>query len=343
LRIEGAHLHNLRDVDMDIPLGKLVCVTGVSGAGKSTLVHHVLYRAVREAIAGEGRAPEGGPYRRLLGAEQLARARRVDSSPIGKTPRSVPATYLKIWDPIRRALAQTQEARARGYGPGRFSFNVKSGRCPACDGMGEITVEMSFLPNVRVPCERCRGARYAPETLEIRWRGRNAAELLASTFEEAATIFENFPQVAPKVALMNDVGLGYLSLGQPSPTLSGGEAQRLKLVTELGKPGRDGPTLYVLDEPTIGLHGEDVDRLVEVLRRLVDRGDTVLVIEHHLELIAQADHVVDMGPEGGEAGGRIVALGSPAQVARAHRKSLTGRALRDLCNNPAAARARARP
>jgi excinuclease ABC subunit A len=288
---------------------------------------------VRAAHAGGRRG--GAPYRSLRGAQHVSRVREVDSTPIGRTPRSVPATFLGIWDAVRKALAQTPEAIARGYGPGRFSFNVAAGRCDACNGMGEITVEMSFLPNVRVPCERCYGARFAPETLEIAWRGRHAADLLGLTFEEALGVFGAFPQIAPKVTLMNDVGLGYLSLGQPSPTLSGGEAQRLKLVAELARKGRDGPTLYVLDEPTIGLHGEDVDLLMEVFRRLVERGDTVILIEHHLEMIALADHVIDLGPEGGEHGGRIVASGPPAAIARQRRQSLTGRALYEMtCNNP---------
>ncbi len=335
LRVRGATLHNLKGVDVDIPLGRLTCVTGVSGAGKSTLVHRVIHEGLRDALRnGHAGGTSRGPFKRITGTKHLARTRDVDSTPVGKTPRSVPATYLKIWDPIRKALAMTDEARARGYGPGRFSFNVKSGRCATCEGRGEIIVEMSFLPNVRVPCDRCRGARFAVETLDIRWRGRNAADVLALTFEEAKDVFASFPQIAPKVELMNDVGLEYLSLGQPSPTLSGGEAQRLKLVTELGQTSRDGPTLYVLDEPTIGLHGEDVDRLTAVLRRLVERGDTVLVIEHHLEFIAQADHVIDLGPEGGEGGGRVVAAGTPAAVARAKARSLTGRALAEMCNNP---------
>jgi len=330
LRIEGARLHNLKSVDVEFPLGRLVCVTGVSGAGKSTLVHGVLERGVREHLAGEVSPAGARPYRRLRGVEHLERVRVVDSTPIGKTPRSVPATYLGIWDVLRKALALVPEARARGYGPGRFSFNVAGGRCDACSGMGETTVEMSFLPNVRVPCDRCGGARFSAETLEIAWQGRHAANLLELTFEEAAQVLADFPKIAPRATLMNDVGLEYLTLGQPSPTLSGGEAQRLKLVTELGRGGRDGPTLYLLDEPTIGLHGEDVDRLLEVFRRLVERGDTVVLIEHHLELIAQADHVIDLGPEGGAGGGRVVAVGTPAAVARKRSASLTGRALAAL-------------
>jgi excinuclease ABC subunit A len=328
LAVEGARLHNLRGIDARVPLGRLVAVTGVSGSGKSTLVREVLFEGVSSALRGV--EPADAPWTRIAGAEHFARALEVDSTPVGKTPRSVPATYLGIWDVIRSALAGTREARARGYGPGRFSFNVKAGRCPACEGRGRITVEMSFLPDVETPCERCGGARFEEETLQVTWQGRSAAGLLGLTFAEAAGVFDAFPRIAPLVRLMNDVGLGYLTLGQPSTTLSGGEAQRLKLVTELGRSGKEGRTLYVLDEPTTGLHGEDVDRLLDVLRRLVGRGDTVVVIEHHLELVARADHVLDLGPEGGAGGGRVVAEGTPAEVAAAWRESHTGRALRDL-------------
>ncbi len=325
LEVLGARLHNLDDLDVAFPLGRLVAVTGVSGSGKSTLVREVLYAGVRHRLDGDrGRF---ATCREIRGVAHLGRALEVDATPVGKTPRSVPATYLGIWDEIRRALARTREARARGYGPGRFSFNVKQGRCPECEGKGRITVEMSFLPDVEVPCERCRGRRFDEETLEVTWRGHHAAALLDLTFAEAAEVFRDFPRVAPFVELMNEVGLGYLTLGQPSTTLSGGEAQRLKLVTELGRTTRAGATLYVLDEPTIGLHGEDVDRLLRVLRRLVDRGDTVVVIEHDLDLVAQVDHVIDLGPEGGERGGRVVAAGTPRQIARARRASHTGRAL----------------
>jgi excinuclease ABC subunit A len=333
LVVEGARLHNLQDLDVRIPLGRLVAVTGVSGSGKSTLVRDVVYEEVLARLSG-GKG-DRGRCRRLSGLEPLARALEVDATPVGQTPRSVPATYLGIWDEIRKALALTHEARARGYGPSRFSFNVKEGRCPDCQGRGTITVEMSFLPDVDVPCERCEGRRFTDETLEVTWKGLDASQLLALTFAEANDLFRDFPKVAPFVALMNDVGLDYLTLGQPSTTLSGGEAQRLKLVTELGRPAREGSTLYVLDEPTTGLHAEDVDRLIAVLRRLVDRGDTVLVIEHHLGLIAGADHVIDLGPEGGEAGGRVVAQGSPKDVARAWRRSHTGQALRALAGAPA--------
>ncbi len=333
LKIAGVKRHNLRGVDAAFPLERLVAVTGVSGAGKSTLVLDVLHDAVRSKLLDKP-VPDK-PFRRLSGAQHLTRVQTVDATPVGKTPRSVPATYLKIWDHVRKALAGTEDARTRGYGPGRFSFNVKGGRCATCDGMGEITVEMSFLPNVRVPCEACDGARFGAETLEITWRGRHAAGLLDLTFEEALDVFGEMPRIEPAVRLMNEIGLGYLTLGQPSPTLSGGEAQRLKLVAELARGSRSGSTLYLLDEPTIGLHGEDVDRLLDVLRRLVERGNTVLVVEHHLEFIAQCDHVIDLGPDGGDAGGEIVVAGSPRDVARAWRRSATGRALREMARGAA--------
>ena len=327
LEIEGARRHNLAGIDVRLPLGRLVAVTGVSGSGKSTLVRDVVYGAVRHVLAGDRGRPQHCAA--IRGARHLGRALEVDATPIGKTPRSVPATYLSIWDEVRKALARTTEARTRGYGPGRFSFNVKEGRCPACDGRGRIKIEMSFLPDVEVPCETCGGRRFTDETLEVTWRGHSAADLLEMTFEEAADLFRDFPRIAPFAELMRDVGLGYLQLGQPSTTLSGGEAQRLKLVTELGRPSRGEPALYVLDEPTTGLHGEDVDRLLTVLRRFVERGDTVLVIEHDLDFIARCDHVIDLGPEGGDEGGRVVAQGTPRQVARAARRSHTGRALAD--------------
>jgi excinuclease ABC subunit A len=335
--VERAHAHNLKDVTVAFPLGRLTAVTGVSGSGKSTLVRDVLYEGLRRALRGESgaAAPEGA--RAIRGVEKVERVLEVDQTPVGRTPRSVPATYLGVWDDLRAAFSRTPEARARGYGPGRFSFNVKGGRCEACEGQGEITVEMSFLPDVHVRCEACRGSRFTAETNEVRWHGLSPSETLALTFSEAAKVFASFPRVAPFLALMDDVGLGYLTLGQPATTLSGGEAQRLKLVTELGKGGKEGRTLYVLDEPTTGLHGEDVDRLVAVLRRFVDRGDTVVVIEHCLPVIASADHVVDLGPEGGEGGGRVVAEGPPAAVAAAWRSSHTGEALRRYFGGAASA------
>jgi excinuclease ABC subunit A len=326
LVVEGATEHNLKDLTVAFPLGRLTAVTGVSGSGKSTLVRDVLFEGVRRELGVTGASP--GSLRALRGAKAIERALEVDQTPVGRTPRSVPATYLGVWDHLRSAFAKTPEARARGWKPGRFSFNVPGGRCEACEGQGRVTVEMSFLPDVAVPCDACGGRRFTAETEEARWAGMSPSQVLGLTFSEAARAFGAFPAVAPFLTLMEDVGLGYLALGQPATTLSGGEAQRLKLVTELGKGGREGVTLYVLDEPTTGLHGEDVDRLVAVLRRLVDRGDTVVVIEHHLGVIASADHVIDLGPGGGDDGGRVVAEGPPSRVAAARRASATGEALR---------------
>ena len=331
LRMRGARRNNLRNVAAEFPVGCLTAVTGVSGAGKTSLVHGELVPAVRSMLK-QTRVRTTATLDGLDGIERLV---EVDAAPVGKTPRSVPATYLKIWTQIRSVLSMTQEARARGYGPGRFSFNVKAGRCPACEGRGEITVEMSFLPDVRVPCERCEGARFGPETLEILWKGRSAADLLALTFEEAIDVFADQPKIAPAVNRMHEVGLGYLTLGQPTPTLSGGEAQRLKLVSELGRTTSAATTLYVLDEPTIGLHEEDVDRLLGALHGLVDGGATVVVIEHDLGFVARCDHVIDLGPGAGRDGGRIVASGTPQAVKRVSR-SATGRALRTFLGKPSA-------
>ena len=326
----GVSKHNLKSIDVSIPLERLVCVTGVSGAGKSTLVHQVIVPALKNALKRKTKGRTKGPFRSMTGYASLGRVVEVDSAPIGKTPRSVPATYLGMWTPIRKALALTPEARVRGYGPGRFSFNTRDGRCPECDGMGERRIEMSFLPGVRVPCEACAGLRFDPETLDIRWKGRNAGELLAMSFEEATTFFDGMAAIRSYATWMNDLGMGYLALGQPSPTLSGGEAQRVKLVSELGSNTTSATTLYVLDEPTIGLHGEDVDRLYAGLRRLVECGHTVIVIEHNLELIAMADHVIDLGPEGGDGGGMVVAEGTPHVVSRVTMNSHTAKALRGL-------------
>ncbi len=330
IKLSGVTLHNLKCVNVEIPLNRFVCVTGVSGAGKSTLMHRVLVPALNIALNKKTKRKPTGPFRSISGYGALTRVVEVDSAPIGKTPRSVPATYLGMWTPIRKALALTPEARVRGYGPGRFSFNTREGRCPECDGMGERRIEMSFLPGVRVPCETCEGLRFDPETLDIRWKGRNAGELLAMSFEEATSFYEGMASIRSYANWMHELGMGYLALGQPSPTLSGGEAQRVKLVSELGKESTSGATLYVLDEPTIGLHGEDVDRLVAGLRKLVERGHTVVVIEHNLELIATADHVIDLGPEGGDGGGRVVACGTPKDVSRVKKDSHTAKALRGL-------------
>ncbi len=336
LRIRGAALHNLKRLDVRIPLGRLVCVTGVSGSGKSTLVREVLYENLRRVLQRPSqmiwRGCDG-----IEGWEMVRRVLEVDQTPIGKTPRSCPATYVGLWDGIRRLFAETPEARMRGYRPGRFSFNVKGGRCEECEGQGVKRIEMSFLPDVTVPCEVCNGARFGPETLTVRLHGRTVAEVLAMSVEEAAEEFASVSEIARPLNLMRDLGLGYLRLGQASPTLSGGEAQRLKLVAELAggtgiaRKGRftEGGTLYVLDEPTVGLHMADAERLWRALHRLVDAGHTVVLIEHHLDLIAEADWVIDLGPEGGEAGGGIVAEGPP-EVIMGVAVSATGQALRQM-------------
>jgi len=324
LVVRGVTEHNLRGVDLSVPLGRLVAVTGVSGSGKSTLTRDVLLRATRKALDLESAAP--GAFRAIEGVQHLKRAIEVDQSPIGRTPRSVPATYVGVWDELRRLLAATPEARAAGYTASRFSFNVAEGRCPACGGNGALTVEMSFMPEVLVPCDTCRGARFTEETLRAKLHGLDASQLLQLDIAEAAEKLHAFPKVAAPLRTLTELGLGYLKLGQPSNTLSGGEAQRLKLVAELGTAA-GGPTLYVMDEPTTGLHREDVRRLLALLDRLVERGDTVVVIEHHPDVIVAADWVVDLGPEGGAGGGQLVAEGTPEDVARVE-ASHTGAVIR---------------
>jgi len=321
--VRGARRNNLKSVDVDVPLGGLVCVTGVSGSGKSSLVNQVLLPAVRRELGGT--REKVGAHDRVIGLSQIDRVIEVDQSPIGRTPRSNPATYVGAFDFIRQLFARTPAAKIAGYAPGRFSFNVKGGRCEACEGQGVKRIEMHFLPDVFVTCEVCRGTRYNRETLEVTYRGRSIADVLGMTVEEALEFFENFEKVSRLLAALSDVGLGYLELGQSSTTLSGGEAQRVKLASELGKRPT-GHTLYVLDEPTTGLHFADVARLLDVLARLVDAGNTVVVIEHNLEVIKCADWLIDLGPEGGAHGGELVAAGPPEAVLRAS-ASHTGRAL----------------
>jgi excinuclease ABC subunit A len=347
ITIRGAREHNLRDIDVELPLGCFVVVSGVSGSGKSTLVNDILFHALMQKVYRSRTVP--GRHRGIDGAEALDKVVDIDQSPIGRTPRSNPATYTGVFDKIRNLFAQTQESKVRGYLPGRFSFNVKGGRCEACAGDGTIKIEMHFLPDVYVPCEVCKGARYNRDTLDIQWRGKNIAEVLDMPCEEALEFFANQPTIARQLQTIVDVGLGYVRLGQSAPTLSGGEAQRVKLASELGKRAT-GQTIYILDEPTTGLHFEDVRRLLGVLQRLVDAGNTVLVIEHNLDVVKSADWVVDLGPEGGAGGGMIVAEGTPESIAKVP-ESHTGRFLAQVLDlpepkaktrKPAKARARAR-
>ncbi len=313
-------------IDVRIPLGVLTCVTGVSGSGKSTLVNDVLYKAVANRL--HRARQRSGAHRGVTGVEALDKIIAVDQSPIGRTPRSNPATYTGLFDVIRDLFSKTAEARARGYKPGRFSFNVKGGRCEVCRGDGQIRIEMHFLPDVYVPCEQCHGRRYNRETLEVRFKGKTIADVLDMPVEEALGFFEHIPAIRRRLATLHDVGLGYIRLGQPATTLSGGEAQRIKLASELSKIAT-GRTLYILDEPTTGLHFADVARLLEVLARLVDAGNSVVVIEHNLDVIKCADRLIDLGPEGGEEGGAVVATGTPEQVAKVA-ESHTGRFLREV-------------
>ena len=328
IKIFGARKHNLKGIDVKIPVGLFVCITGVSGSGKSTLIYDILWEYARGLFYGANVDVEG--VDRIEGLEHFDHVINVDQSPIGRTPRSNPATYTKLFDHIRNLFAQTPEAKARGYAPGRFSFNVPGGRCEACEGDGVIKVEMHFLPPVYVTCEVCKGTRYNKETLEIRYKGKNIAEVLDMTVDEAYEFFYHHPPIRRKLELLRDVGLGYIKLGQPATTLSGGEAQRIKLARELSKK-ETGRTLYLLDEPTTGLHMDDVKKLIQVLQRLVDRGNTVVVIEHNLDVIKCADWIIDLGPEGGDRGGYIVAEGTPEDIMK-NESSYTGKYLRDYLN-----------
>jgi excinuclease ABC subunit A len=323
LSVLGCTENNLKNIDLRLPLGLLTVITGVSGSGKSTLVNEILYRALAQKLYRS--TQRAGAFRELTGAENIDKVIEIDQAPIGRTPRSNPATYTGVLTPIRELFAMLPESRERGYAPGRFSFNVKGGRCEACQGDGQRRIEMNFLPDVFVTCEVCRGRRYNAETLAVRYKGLSISDLLDLSIEDALPVLENFPQIHQKLKTLVDVGLGYIQLGQSATTLSGGEAQRMKLARELSKR-QTGRTLYILDEPTTGLHFDDVKKLLDVLNRLVDVGNTVLIIEHHLDVIKQADWVIDLGPEGGEDGGRIVAQGTPEQIARS-KKSYTGQAL----------------
>jgi excinuclease ABC subunit A len=325
IEVKGATEHNLKNIDVKFPLGVFTCVTGVSGSGKSTLVTQILLRALKRRINGSHERP--GAHRNILGISKIDKIIEIDQSPIGRTPRSNPATYTGVFDLIRQLFAMTREAKIRGYKPGRFSFNIKGGRCEFCQGQGTKKIEMHFLPDVYVTCEQCKGTRYNPETLQITYKGKNISDVLDMRIDDAQEFFGNFPKILRLLKALNDVGLGYMQLGQFSTTMSGGEAQRVKLATELGKPST-GTTLYILDEPTTGLHFADIHNLLNVLRRLVDMGNSVVVIEHNLDVIKMADYIVDLGPEGGEAGGTILAAGSPEEIIK-NERSYTGKYLKE--------------
>ena len=321
IKVVGAQENNLKNIDVKFPLGVMTCVTGVSGSGKSSLVNEILYKKLAKELNRARTIP--GKHKRIEGLEQVDKVIDIDQSPIGRTPRSNPATYTGVFDLIRDLFAATPDAKARGYKKGRFSFNVKGGRCEACSGDGIIKIEMHFLPDVYVPCEVCGGKRYNRETLDVKYKGKNIYDVLNMTVEEAVQFFENVPSIRRKMETLNDVGLSYIRLGQPSTELSGGEAQRIKLATELSKRST-GKTVYILDEPTTGLHFADVHKLTEILRRLTDDGNTVIVIEHNLDVIKTADYIIDIGPEGGDKGGTVVACGTPEEIAKCE-KSYTGK------------------
>ncbi|MBQ7810775.1 MAG: excinuclease ABC subunit UvrA, partial [Clostridia bacterium] len=326
LKVIGAQQNNLKNINVDFPLGKFICVTGVSGSGKSSLVNEILYKALASELNGTKVKP--GKCKKIEGMENLDKVIAIDQSPIGRTPRSNPATYTGVFTDIRELFAQTQEAKLKGYSAGRFSFNVKGGRCESCEGDGIIKIEMHFLPDVYVPCEVCKGRRYNRETLEVKYKGKSIYDVLEMTVEEGREFFQNMPKIQRKMQTLCDVGLGYIKIGQPAPTLSGGEAQRVKLATELSKRST-GKTVYILDEPTTGLHTADVHKLIEVLQKLADGGNTVIVIEHNLDLIKTADHIIDLGPEGGDGGGTIICEGTPEDIANCE-ESYTGQFLKKI-------------
>jgi excinuclease ABC subunit A len=328
LTIEGAKEHNLKNITVTIPLNQFVVVTGVSGSGKSTLINDILYHALM-AEKNPFHRQKPGSFTRLIGAENVKNVFAIDQSPIGRTPRSNPVTYTGAFTYIRELFAKTKEAKMRGYGPGRFSFNVKGGRCEACEGEGQIKIEMQFLPDIYVTCETCNGNQYNQEALEILYNGKSIADVLDMSVDEALAFFGIVPGLSHKLQTLKDVGLGYIGIGQPATTLSGGEAQRVKLASELAKKGKD--SLYILDEPTTGLHFADLEKLLQVLRRLVDQGNSVIVIEHNLDVIKNADWIIDLGPEGGDKGGEVVAVGTPENIAK-NEKSLTGKYLRLVLN-----------